>query len=213
MSHSIIIKNGQDHAKSMVAPGIMVDPATETAMLNAATDLAIKNEIARKKSDTDKIKAWMIDKTRVTLFNEYHQFPEQGGPMQLIPIEVCCTYPKVKGTIIGDTLTGLTLTQENELRLFAYAKNLLNGVVYTIGDQYVQLSENPEAHDWDKMRTEKPSLAEVYKRPPSKLFGCDMAWAGNRFEINKFNPEHTPQSYYTFLVSKNTLLTILRKIV
>lgn len=211
-SHEILIKDGGAHKASLAAPSIMVDPATENAILNAQVDKMLENEKKRKISDDAKIKHWMKTTDRVELFNEYHEFPEQGGPLQLIPIEICCTYPKERGKIISETSTGLSLAQERELRLFPFVKNLLDGQIWTIGDQYVTEQENEAAKEWDNMRTEKPSLAEVYKRPPSKAWGCDLAWEGNRFEINKFTPERTPHSYYTFLVSKNSLLTIVKKI-
>lgn len=181
---------------------ILLDPITEFNQQTKLAEKAKNDAIDRMKNDQKLFKKWCKDDTRVQQFtSKYKDF--QNSHHEHV-VEVFITYPEKKGNLIFDTATGLTPSQEADLRLYPFVKDMHTGKVYGVSRYYSENHYNEEQiATWEAIRAEKPSF--TVPRPPEYFYGFDRAFNNKRFDPNPFSLKMTPERYYTFMIPQIVL--------
>lgn len=190
---------------------ILVDPATESALILKKEDALKKEAIERKAAHRDNIQKWMEDTSRVELFkNSNYKLLNDSN----ICIEVCTSYIKDKEqkTLIYDTMYGLTVNEELSMLLFPYAKDLSTGDIYTISDAFTMKQFNPAYAEWHNRASEKPSYREEVEAPAKILFYINEVWNTSRFFLDKVEQFQSPNDFFTFIVPKSVLQTKVKTV-
>lgn len=190
---------------------ILVDPATESALILKKEDALKKEAVERKAAHRDNIQKWMEDTSRVELFNKsnYKLLNDAN-----ICVEVCTSYIKNKEqkTLIYDTMYGLTVNEELSLLLFPYAKDLSTGDIYTISDAFTMKQFNPAYADWYNRAIEKPSYREEVEAPEKTSFYINEVWNTSRFFLDKVEQFQSPSDFFTFIVPRSVLQTKVKTV-
>lgn len=187
---------------------ILVDPIT-MFNLNKKQQEEDKNKvIQRELNDSKDYKAWVKNNHRVEAFNKRFTLLEKSNH---IIAEVFLTYDGTRGSILDDTVTGLTPLQDGTLQLFPIVKDLATGTIYSVSSLYALHAKNEEAiFNWDAVRAGRPSLEETHPRPPEYIWGFDQYFSGERFDLDPLSKKRTPQRYYTFAIPLHNLRAIIK---
>lgn len=188
---------------------ILVDPATEAAILLKREEAIKKEMIERKSTHRSNIEKWMEDKSRVDIFNNsnYKLLNDSN-----ICVEICTSYIQDKNqkTLIYDTTYGLSINEELSMLLFPYAKDLSTGDIYTISDSFTMKQFNPAYAEWYNRAIEKPSYREEVEAPEKTLFYINEVWNTSRFFIDKVEQFQSPNDFFTFIVPRSVLQTKIK---
>lgn len=187
---------------------ILVDPATEAAMQIKQEQKLKEQATLRLKEDEKLYKKWLTNNARVNQFKKLHGPMHEENRFETV-VEVFLTYDRDMQSRLKhvQTISGLPPAQEATMLLYPRVKDLYTGKVYSVRPDLAVYADNESARLWDNQRASEPNLEERIPRPPDKLWGFDNAWGANRFKINPFNLNMTPEDNYTFIISKQWLKT------
>jgi len=193
---------------------IIVDPVTEAAM-------AIKSEKNRKneklrieKQYMDLLKKWMKDDSRVRRFKDLGYKLMNDSYMC---VEIAAIYFKDSADTplpfsVEESFLNISVTEESTLQLFAYAKDLATGNIYTISDSFTISRPNQRYAEWVQISSEKPTYREEVPAPPRKVSMLDSDWDKHRFFLDKVKLVESPADFYTFIIHTSHLQTLYKKV-
>jgi hypothetical protein len=190
---------------------ILVDPATQTALLAKAEKQKKEKQEEVDRIHKNNIAKWMKDLSRVDEFKRRNY--NVLNPSNIC-IEVCTSYIKDDNPskLIVDSSFNISANEEFSMRLFPYVKDLETGDIYTISDSFTMRRTNPAFAEWFQIASEKPSYKDEVPMPPRIIFLIDQGWDQNRFFMDKVKQVQSPNDFYTFVVSRSVLQTILKKV-
>lgn len=190
---------------------LLVDPATQAALLSKSAEREKQRQEELDKTHKKNISEWMKDNSRVETFKarDYKVLSASN-----ICVEICTSYIKdeSESKLIFDSSFNISASEEYSLRLFPYVKDLETGDIYTISDSFTMRRPNPAFAEWYQISSEKPSYKDEVPMPPRSIFLIDQQWDQNRFFMDKVIQVQSPNDFYTFIVPRAVLQTVVKTV-
>ena len=190
---------------------ILVDPATQAALLAKAAKQEKEKQEELDRIHKKNIAEWMKDLSRVDEFKRRNYTVLNASN---ICVEVCTSYIKDDNPskLIINSSFNISANEEFSMRLFPYVKDLETGDIYTISDSFTMRRPNPAYAEWVQISSEKPSYKDEVPMPPRIYYMVDQGWDQNRFFMDKVKQVQSPNDFYTFVVPRSVLQTVVKKV-